>query len=75
MSKKEIKIRGIISGILFALLSLGFDYLSKHTISTFSLVMNIFEGIAFAFFMVWFMNGFSKKKDSKENMGKIVLRL
>ncbi len=61
-TNKEVAIRSIIAGIIYAVLGLGFDYLRYHTLKVGSIISNVIEAIIFAVFMFVLMVNYYKRK-------------
>ncbi len=65
LTQKQIVVRSVISGIIFAVLGFIFDYFQYRMLNAASIIINIIEGITFAIFMIVFMNGYYTRKSKK----------
>lgn len=66
LTKSQVRLRGIVAGILFTLLGLGWDYFQSKTLSWGTVIENVIEGVAFAIFMIIFMNNYYKKRNKSQ---------
>lgn len=66
LTKSQVRLRGIVAGILFTLLGLGWDYFQYKTLSWGTVIGNVIEGVVFAIFMIIFMNNYYKKRNKSQ---------
>lgn len=66
LTKRQVRFRGIVAGILFTLLGFVWDYFQYKTLNFGTVIWNIIEGVAFAVFMIIFMNNYYKKKGKNQ---------
>lgn len=62
LTKRQVRNRSIIAGILALLIGLVCDYFQYKTLSFGTVFWNMVESVAFVIFMNIFMNSYYKKK-------------
>lgn len=66
LTKSQVRLRGIVAGILFTLLGFVWDYFQSKTLSWGTVIGNVIEGVVFAIFMIIFMNNYYKKRNKSQ---------
>ena len=66
LTKNQVRSRSIVAGVLALLIGFVWDYFQYKTLNFGTVIWNIIEGVAFAVFMIIFMNNYYKKKGKNQ---------